>query len=94
MRPPSSAPVRHTDYSFLTLYKPPRSKPPKPKSSLSKDEDTQVGALILDVNGKVGSMGYNGCPAKFGVYRNTDDSVVPHTRKNREIKLINNFTSL
>jgi len=63
-------------------------------ATLSKDKNTQVGSLILDVNGKIVSMGYNGCPSKFGVYNRKDDSIVPHTRENQEIKLIHDYTQL
>jgi len=63
-------------------------------SSLSKDKNTKVGALILDTKGKIVSMGYNGCPSKFGVYQKTNDDVVPHSRKEKEIKLINSYNFL
>jgi dCMP deaminase len=63
-------------------------------ATLSKDKNTQVGALILDVKGKVVSMGYNGCPSKFGVYQHTNDSCVPYTRDKQEIKLSNTYDFL
>ena len=63
-------------------------------ATLSKDQNTQVGALIIDVNGKIVSMGYNGCPSKFGVQFGYNDSVVPHTRKEQQIKLKNQYTYL
>lgn len=63
-------------------------------ATLSKDVNTKVGALILDVNGKVVSMGYNGCPSKFGVHRGKNDSIVPHSREKEEINLTNNYEEL
>lgn len=63
-------------------------------SMLSKDENTKVGALILDKNGKIVSMGYNGCPSKFGVHWGQNDSIVPHSRENNEIWLTNNYSFL
>ena len=57
-------------------------------ASLSKDQNTQVGAVIIDKDGKVVSMGYNGCASNFGVSQGKDDSIVPHTRED-EIVLLN-----
>jgi len=63
-------------------------------ASLSKDNNTKVGAVIIDVNGKVVSTGYNGCPAKFGVHRGKNDSIVPHTRENQSICITNDYTAI
>jgi len=63
-------------------------------ATLSKDKNTQVGALIIDVDGKVVSMGYNGCPSKFGVHRNKDCSIVPHTREEEKISLVNTYDKI
>ena len=60
-------------------------------ASLSKDQNTQVGAIIIDVEGKVVSMGYNGCASKFGVQKGLTDAVVPHTREPEEILLVGDY---
>ena len=56
-------------------------------ASLSKDENTKVGSIIIDKDGKVVSMGYNGCASKFGLSTNKDDKIVPHTREEESIQL-------
>lgn len=63
-------------------------------AKLSKDENTQVGALIIDVRGKIVSMGYNGCPSKFGAHRGLNDSIVPHNRNCKKIVLNNTYEQL
>jgi len=63
-------------------------------ATLSKDQNTQVGALIIDVNGKIVSMGYNGCPSKFGANKNSNDSIVPHNREDQQITLMNRYDYL
>jgi dCMP deaminase len=47
----------------------------KSMSSLSKDESLKVGAAILDEEGKVVSMGYNGC------FTGAKDEDIPYTRE-------------
>ena len=43
-------------------------------SKLSKDKETHVGAVIVDKDGKVVSMGYNGSA------QGMDDNEIPHSR--------------
>lgn len=61
-------------------------------SKLSKDEDTKVGAVIVDEDGKVVSMGYNGYPSNFGVVNNKVDLDFPHSRKEQNLELINDYS--
>lgn len=59
-------------------------------ASLSKDQQTKVGSVIVDEDRKVVSMGYNGCPSGFGrAY--TNDSHVPHSREEKEIGITQTF---
>lgn len=44
------------------------------QAKLSKDENTQMGAVLVSKDGRVLSTGYNGAPASF------DDSTIPYTR--------------
>ncbi|MBO5949191.1 MAG: CMP deaminase [Fibrobacteraceae bacterium] len=44
------------------------------QAKLSKDENTQMGAILVSKEGRVISTGYNGAPASF------DDSTIPYTR--------------
>jgi dCMP deaminase len=50
-------------------------------SKNSKDNNTQVGAAIVDKNGKVASLGYNG--AVSGI----SDAHIPHSREDMELRL-------
>jgi len=63
-------------------------------SELSKDQNTKVGTVIIDRDGKVVSMGYNGCPSNFGVVNGEDDKIVPHSRDFKEIRLQNDYKFL
>jgi dCMP deaminase len=57
-------------------------------SSLSKDENTKVGSIIVDKNGKVVSVGYNGAPGGI------DDNKIPHSRDNKTLRLSNDYSSI
>jgi len=63
-------------------------------AELSKDENTHVGAVIIDKNGKVVSMGYNGCASHFGVNTGKNDTIVPHSRNPQNIALYNDYSFL
>lgn len=63
-------------------------------ASLSKDQNTKVGSVIIDAEGKVVSMGYNGCASKFGVHLGLTDAIVPHTRDSEDIELVGDYTFL
>ena len=45
------------------------------QARLSKDQNTQMGAVLVSADGRVISTGYNGAPAGF------DDETVPYTRE-------------
>ena len=45
------------------------------QARLSKDQNTQMGAVLVSADGRVISTGYNGAPAGF------DDDTVPYTRE-------------
>jgi len=45
------------------------------QARLSKDQNTQMGAILVSPEGRVISTGYNGAPAGF------DDETVPYTRE-------------
>ena len=45
------------------------------QARLSKDQNTQMGAVLVSAEGRVISTGYNGAPAGF------DDETVPYTRE-------------
>lgn len=49
------------------------------QARLSKDANTQMGAVLVSGDGRVLSTGYNGAPASF------DDSTIPYTRENRRL---------
>ena len=63
-------------------------------ASLSKDENTKVGSVIVDVDGKVVSMGYNGIPSGFGNDTGITDKDVPHGREKKKMWLKDNYKCL
>jgi dCMP deaminase len=63
-------------------------------AELSKDENTKVGSVIIDKEGKVVSLGYNGCTSKFGLCFDKDDTHIPHSREERKLVLKGNYYPL
>ena len=53
-------------------------------ASLSRDENTKVGAVIVSITGEPISWGYN------GTIPNMDDSVIPHSRDTKELRYVEN----
>ena len=49
------------------------------QARLSKDANTQMGAVLVSGDGRVLSTGYNGAPKGF------DDSTVPYTREKQKL---------
>ena len=49
------------------------------QAKLSKDKNTQMGAVLVSADGRVLSTGYNGAPAGF------DDSTVPYSREKEKL---------
>lgn len=49
------------------------------QARLSKDENTQMGAVLVSGDGRVLSTGYNGAPASF------DDATIPYTRERQRL---------
>ena len=49
------------------------------QARLSKDQNTQMGAVLVSADGRVISTGYNGAPAGF------DDETVPYTREKQKL---------
>lgn len=49
------------------------------QARLSKDKNTQMGAVLVSADGRVISTGYNGAPAGF------DDETVPYTREKQKL---------
>lgn len=49
------------------------------QAKLSKDENTQMGAVLVSSDGRVLSTGYNGAPSSF------DDSTIPYTREKKRL---------
>ena len=49
------------------------------QASLSKDANTQMGAVLVSGDGRVLSTGYNGAPASF------DDATIPYTREKQKL---------
>jgi dCMP deaminase len=63
-------------------------------SKLSKDQNTKVGSIIIDTDGKVVSMGYNGCVSRFGATTGQNDEIVPHSREKQNITLNGDYSHL
>jgi dCMP deaminase len=54
-------------------------------STLSKDENTHVGAIIVGIDGEPVSWGYNGTIPKM------DDEIIPHSREKQTLVYIEDF---